>query len=269
MVRGAYRDRTAALAHVKKWYDEILEAEIDGKDPLAPASLAFRHALDMMRGHGESKENIVGYCLNASLALTVNSPNATIWTLIKFMENPLEAETLRGEVDDIMAANGFTTIEQLVQSSVCHDKANMPFLNSAIQETLRMCTMSMSLRLVTKDAVLPVGDGIQLKKGQTLMCQTRPGHFSEANHEDAKTWKPERFMPVWRKLMGLDAHPFYQPYGGGRHLCEGELIAQPFSSTKHVLTTFHSVVVRSSLCRLPHSRTRHLLDIPIQPRMGR
>lgn len=99
----------------------------------------------------------------------------------------------------------------------------MPLLNSTLQETLRFCSSSSSIRLVTRDTVL--GDK-EVRKGERVICPSRPIHLDEEVHECADQYEPARYMDdtVTRTKGGRRVNNHTIPFGGGVSMCEGRYV---------------------------------------------
>jgi cytochrome P450 len=102
--------------------------------------------------------------------------------------------------------------------------SSMPLLNSAIQETLRYCSSTFSIRLVTRDTVLA---GHHIQEGEKVICMTRAVHLDEEVHEYAGQYEPARYMDSskTRTKDGKRVANHSMPFGGGVSMCEGRYVS--------------------------------------------
>jgi cytochrome P450 len=98
--------------------------------------------------------------------------------------------------------------------------AGTPLLTSTIQEALRFCSSSFSIRLVTRDTSLA---GYTLYKDQKVICMTRAVHLDEEVHEDSAEFVPTRYLDAnkARTKDGKSVPNHTLPFGGGVSMCEG------------------------------------------------
>jgi cytochrome P450 len=101
--------------------------------------------------------------------------------------------------------------------------ATMPLLASAIQETLRFCSSSASMRNITRDAVL---GGHHVKQGERVICFSRAVHLDDDLHEDAARYEPARYVDAAkvRTKDGKRVANHSMPFGGGVSMCEGRCV---------------------------------------------
>lgn len=94
-----------------------------------------------------------------------------------------------------------------------------PQLDALFSESLRLCSASSSIRLVTKPATL--GEK-RFLPGDRLVAPFRQLHFNEQVYGvDAEMFDHERFL----RDKGLTRSGSYRPFGGGVSYCPGRYIA--------------------------------------------
>jgi cytochrome P450 len=148
--------------------------------------------------------------------------SAAMWTLSHILRTPTLIEALRSEASKAISSMTPPKLSTLLRLPAAQLPPLVPLLSSCIQETLRLCTSSFSIRRVAEDAILPpniCGNGIgkhaglSLKKDEILICQTRQSHLdTDGWGHNASTWRAERFLDKdgVKAVKGQ-----MSPFGGG------------------------------------------------------
>lgn len=99
------------------------------------------------------------------------------------------------------------------------NKADLPLLNSTVQETLRFATSVMSIRAVVETTEL---GGFTFDRGDEVVCMTRMVHLDPEIHERSGEYIPARYM-TGKKFTknGKPVMNHSMPWGGGVSMCEG------------------------------------------------
>jgi cytochrome P450 len=99
------------------------------------------------------------------------------------------------------------------------NQADLPLLNSTIQETLRFATSVMSIRAVKETADL---GGFTFDRGDEVVCMVRMVHLDPEIHERPDEFVPTRYITE-KKFMknGKPVMNHSMPWGGGVSMCEG------------------------------------------------
>ena len=101
------------------------------------------------------------------------------------------------------------------------NQANLPLLNSTIQETLRFSSAAMSIRAVLETTEL---GGYTLNQGDQVVCPARPVHLDPEIHERPDEYIPTRYMTLKKSTKnGKPVMNHSLPFGGGVSMCEGRL----------------------------------------------
>lgn len=101
------------------------------------------------------------------------------------------------------------------------DKINgMPFLDSCVKESLRLCPPVSTLRLkVTKDCKL---ENVLIPKNSQIIIPIYAIHRDPDNYDNPNKFKPERFLPQYISQI---TNGSYLPFGDGPEYCTGITIA--------------------------------------------
>jgi len=153
------------------------------------------------------------------VTLVANSSDAAGWILIATLQSPSLFETVRAEVDSLPRSASNSTRPNLTRPP------HVPMLDSAVQETLRLFTSTLSARVATEDFTLATSDPplrVRMKRGDRVIVPTRVLHLDPTIWgADVKAWRGDRFLgDVGRRRKSQMA-----PYGGGSSICSGRHFA--------------------------------------------
>ena len=175
-------------------------------------------------------------------AAVANTMPTAFWTLYFVLRSEGVLPQLRREMAE--AAQQVDPDKDL-----CGYLAQMPFLDSCMDEALRISTGSMGLRMVMRNSVLKTESGqeFQLRAGAKLMMCPSQLHCAEAVYPNPEVYQPDRFLkkkltdtggepkegqPVKYDrgpefhLRGKPLRQFLVPFGGGVSRCPGNLFAR-------------------------------------------
>ena len=155
--------------------------------------------------------------------LQANAPLGAYWLIALNLQRPEGLEPVVAEIDEAVTSWNTTNpsipldSHQNVVDFI--NQADLPLLNSTIQETLRFATSSMSMRAVTETIEL---GGYTLSQGDIVICSTRPVHLDPEIHEQPNEYIPTRYT-TQRKFAknGKSVANHTMPFGGGLAICDG------------------------------------------------
>ena len=156
-------------------------------------------------------------------ALQTNAPLATYWLIALNLQRPGGLEPLAAEIDKATASWNVTnpSLPLNSQQNVVDfvNQADLPLLNSTIQETLRFTTSFISIRTVTEKVEL---GGYTLDQGDEITCSARTVHLDPEVHERPDEYIPTRYMTAKKFVKNGRPVPNHTlPFGGGVSMCEG------------------------------------------------
>ena len=156
-------------------------------------------------------------------ALQANAPIAAYWLIALNLQRPDGLEPLVAEVDRAVAGwnatNPSLPLDSQQNAVDFVNQANLPLLNSTIQETLRFATSSMSIRVVTETTEL---GGYMFDRGDEVVCSARTVHLDPEIHERPDEYIPTRYMTAKKFTKnGRPVANHTMPFGGGVSMCEG------------------------------------------------
>lgn len=160
-------------------------------------------------------------------AAQANTIPAAFWTLAYVLAHPQARAELRAEIDPVLAAAaGACGREQLRQ---------MPRLDSAVSEALRLVTGSLTMRQVLRPISLRLESGEwQLRAGDRVCIAPAVHHRDPELFPEPEVYRHDRFVggPQFMK-RGKKIGFALMPYGGGVSMCPGRFLAH--EDVKHLV----------------------------------
>ncbi|XP_053294410.1 7-alpha-hydroxycholest-4-en-3-one 12-alpha-hydroxylase-like [Pleuronectes platessa] len=182
------------------------------------------------------KESMINrYMLALLWASQGNTGPASFWLLLFLMKHPEAMRAVKEEIDKVLKESGQEvrrggpsinlTFEMLKET---------PILDSALEETLRLCVAPVITRVVLQDMTLKMADGREyiIRKGDRLaMFPYSAVHIDPEIHPDPHSFKYDRFL----NPDGSKKTDFYKngqkvkfhsmPWGSGVSMCAGRFFA--------------------------------------------
>ncbi|XP_027666895.2 cytochrome P450 7B1 isoform X2 [Falco cherrug] len=192
-----------------------------------------------------------------------NTIPATFWAMYYLLRHPKALAAVRDEIDHLLHSTGqkrgptyniHLTREQL---------DNLVYLESALNESLRMCSSSMNIRISQEDFVLKLegNQEVGLRKGDWIALYPQILHMDPEVYEDPKEYKFDRYIENGKKKTtfykaGRKLKYFLMPFGSGISMCPGRFLAM--NEMKMfiflLLARFDVELVENKAVRLDNSR---------------
>ena len=155
--------------------------------------------------------------------LQANAPLGAYWLIALNLQQPDGLKPLVAEIDEAVArwntTNSSLPLDSHQNIVDFVNQADLPLVNSTIQETLRFATSSMSMRGVMETTEL---GGHTLNQGDLVICWTRTVHLDPEIHEQPNEYIPTRYMTQKKPTKnGKLVMNHTIPFGGGLAACEG------------------------------------------------
>nr|XP_032659993.1 cytochrome P450 7B1 [Chelonoidis abingdonii] len=161
-----------------------------------------------------------------------NTIPATFWAMYYLLRHPEALAVVRDEIDHLLQSTGqkkgpgysiYLTREQL---------DNLVYLESALNESLRMCSSSMNIRISQEDYILKLGGNqeVSLRKGDWIALYPQILHMDPEVYEDPEVYKFDRYIENGKKKTtfykgGRKLKYFLMPFGSGISMCPGRFFA--------------------------------------------
>ena len=206
-----YRGRQLVFDAFKKYYQ-------DNGHQGASSMIQIRYK--SMRRYGLCEEDIAHFDLNVCLGLLINTVPAACWTLYYVYSQPALLDEVRTAISSYLKSTAegpshHVNIADIV--SAC------PLIPSIVHETLRLQSVSSSVRKVLEDTV--VNGQYLLKKGSTVLIPSAQVHKTNSLWgTSSRNFDPRRFCSdgVFEPKKPTSV---YRAFGGGSFLCPGRFLA--------------------------------------------
>lgn len=201
-----------------KWQDlaEVIQAR---KDVL--------EQYDVLQDHDKAAHHFA--FLWASVGNTIP---ATFWALYYLVRHPEALAAVRDEIDHLLQSTGQKKGPDYDIHITREQLDSLVLLGSAINESLRLCSASMNIRVVQEDFLLELEDGqsVSLRKGDFVALYPPALHKDPEVFEDPEEYKYDRFVEDGKEKTafykkGKKLKSFLMPFGSGSTICPGRFFA--------------------------------------------
>ncbi|GAA6028327.1 hypothetical protein JCM8097_006977 [Rhodosporidiobolus ruineniae] len=224
-VQAGRKSRDVLVDVIEAWIKDGVPGVADG-----PCTAL----VDLTLEYGANTRDAALILTSLFWALQANAPFVAMQLITYILQSPLSVrQALQAEAD--ASFSDAAAADDLDPLTFSHLSRTMPLLQSCITETLRLGTLSFSIRLVSQPFVVPGGDGSPdyvLPVGSTLISPPRIVHLDERRYgETVMAWDGERF---YDGPPGSDAEKVGEKskmaretygFGGGVSKCEGQHFA--------------------------------------------
>ncbi|XP_068956124.1 cytochrome P450 7B1 [Petaurus breviceps papuanus] len=164
-------------------------------------------------------------------ASVANTIPATFWTVYYLLQHPEAVAVLRDEIDHLLQSTGQKKEPDFNILFTREQLDSLVYLESAINETLRMTSISANIRFNEEDATLNLGnEEVNLRKGDATIIYPPLLHYDPEIFEQPKEFKFDRFVEDGKKKTtfyknGQQLPYFLMPFGSGISKCPGRFFA--------------------------------------------
>lgn len=185
-------------------------------DRMRPDASAFIRARDLLLARTTTPRNRQHLQAAIVWASQANTLPAAFWSLAHLLCDPPGRAAIVAEVEE----RGFADFKRL------------PKLFSSISESLRLCSESLTIRLVHRDCELALADGrtVALRAGDRVALCPQLMHRDPEIFADPERFRFDRFLsegggPRQFSKGGQRVPIPLMPYGGGVSMCPGRFLA--------------------------------------------
>ncbi|XP_020857777.1 cytochrome P450 7B1 [Phascolarctos cinereus] len=164
-------------------------------------------------------------------ASVANTIPATFWTMYYLLQHPEAVAVLRDEVDHLLQSTGQKKEPDFNILFTREQLDSLVYLESSINETLRMASVSSNVRFNEEDITLNLGNGeVNLRKGDLTIIYPPFLHYDPEIFEQPEEFKFDRFVEDGKKKTtffkrGQELPYFLIPFGSGISKCPGRFLA--------------------------------------------
>lgn len=205
------------FTYISKRFDEHQQlCDNHPKDFMSWMVMAARNK-ELLKHHGINilTRNHVEI-LSSDILLSGSDGTASIllWLVLYFLYYPEYQKDAFDEMQHVLGISRYPTLQ---------DRSSLPKTMAIIQEVLRIKTVPLSIpRKATRDSSIA---GNTVKKGTQILFNIWNIHRDERHWEDAKEFKPYRWLDEQGKFDG-HKYKHFLPFLIGKRSCIGEQIAR-------------------------------------------
>ncbi|XP_041804861.1 cytochrome P450 7B1 isoform X1 [Chelmon rostratus] len=165
-------------------------------------------------------------------ASVANTVPATFWAMYYLVSHPEALEVVRQEIHDILNLSGieFSTDKEVMLSRQQLDK--LLYLESTINESLRLSSASMNIRVAQEDFSLRL-DGersVAIRKEDIIVLYPQSLHMDPEIYEEPQMFRHDRYIQNGREKTdfykdGQKLKYYLMPFGSGSSMCPGRYFA--------------------------------------------
>ncbi|XP_026169517.1 cytochrome P450 7B1 isoform X2 [Mastacembelus armatus] len=161
-----------------------------------------------------------------------NTAPATFWAMYHLVSHPEALEVVRQEIQNVLILGGdnFRSDTDVTFSRDQLDK--LPYLESAINESLRLSSASTNIRVAQEDFSLRLhAEGsVAVRKGDIIALYPQSMHLDPEIYEEPQTFRFDRFMQDGKEKTdfykgGQRLRYYLMPFGSGSTMCPGRYFA--------------------------------------------
>jgi cytochrome P450/nitrite reductase/ring-hydroxylating ferredoxin subunit len=160
-----------------------------------------------------SDKEIYGNVFVLILAVEDTTSNSISWALFYLTQHPEVFLKLRAEADSVLAEHSVLPSGELLSA--------LTYTEAVAMETLRIKPVTPTLFLESlEDQTI---NGLKLKKGVTVMMQSKVAQTSDVHFTEAEKFMPERWLAGTD--MPLHNMDVFRTFGAGPRFCPGKNLA--------------------------------------------
>ncbi|XP_053106559.1 25-hydroxycholesterol 7-alpha-hydroxylase isoform X2 [Hemicordylus capensis] len=161
-----------------------------------------------------------------------NTIPAIFWTTYYLLRHPEALAVVRDEIDHLLQSTGQETGLGYSIRLTREQLDNLVYLESALNESLRLCSSSMNIRIAKEDFAFKLegNQEVSLRKGDFIVIYPPILHMDPEVYEDPKKYKFDRYVENGKKKttfykQGKKLKYFLMPFGSGSSICPGRFFA--------------------------------------------
>ena len=192
--------------------------------------------MNQYREESGMKESMISRYMFVLLWASQGNPGPTaFWLLLYLMKHPEAMRAVKEEIDKVLKESGQEVRRGGPSINLTYEMLKQtPILDSAVEETLRLCVAPVLTRAVLQDMTFKMADGREyfIRKGDRMaMFPYCAVHTDPEIHPDPYSFKYDRFLnPDGSKKTdfyknGQKVKFYTMPWGAGVSMCPGRFFA--------------------------------------------
>ncbi|GBE78988.1 cytochrome P450 [Sparassis crispa] len=194
-----------------------------------------REVAEAMRSAGWSEQDTVGHLLAFLWGSQGNAMWLTFWCLSHILVDNDSVARIKNEVSEVLKREFGGSIADLVAADpAVLDAENCPLLESAMKESLRLCSEFIIARVAKEDTMFDAADQqpYRVTKGEWVFGLPSFVHMDPEVYDSPAEFRIDRFL----EADGRTARKFQKGgrrvdnslmfWGGGSHVCKGRFVAE-------------------------------------------
>ncbi|XP_077208410.1 cytochrome P450 7B1 [Paroedura picta] len=161
-----------------------------------------------------------------------NTIPATFWAVYYLLRHPEALAVVRDEIDHLLQSTGQERGPGCNIRLTREQLDNLVYLESALNESLRMSSASMNIRIVKEEFIFKLegNQEVSLRKDDWVAIYPPILHMDPEVYEDPKKYKVDRYVENGKKKttfykQGKKLKYFLMPFGSGSSKCPGRFFA--------------------------------------------
>lgn len=161
-----------------------------------------------------------------------NTVPAIFWVMYYLVSHPEALQFVRRELEDVLRLSGgeFSRDKDVTLTPAHLEK--LLYMESAIEESLRLCSASMNIRVAQEDFSLRLDAerSAAVRKGDIIALYPQAMHLDPEIYEDPQTFRFDRYVQNGQKKTNFYKHGqklkhYLMPFGSGATKCPGRFFA--------------------------------------------
>ncbi|XP_030606908.1 cytochrome P450 7B1-like isoform X2 [Archocentrus centrarchus] len=161
-----------------------------------------------------------------------NTVPATFWAMYYLVSHPEALQFIRQELEDVLRLSGVEFSKDKEVTLTQEHLEKLLYMESAIEESLRLSSSSMNIRVAQEDFSLRLDAeySMAIRKGDIITLYPKTMHLDPEIYEDPETFRFDRYVQDGQKKTnfykdGQKLKYYLMPFGSGATKCPGRFFA--------------------------------------------
>ncbi|KAM3604283.1 uncharacterized protein V6R79_008909 [Siganus canaliculatus] len=196
-------------------------------------SLFVKKRAELFEGYGTmTNVDKAGHHFAILWASVGNTIPATFWALYHLVSHPEALEVVQQEILNLLKTSGIEFSRDKDVRLHRDQLDQLLYLESAINESLRLSSASMNIRVAEEDFSLQLDSrsSVSVRRGDVIVLFPRSLHMDPEIYDDPQTFQFDRYVQDGREKsdfykQGQKLKYYRMPFGSGSSKCPGRFFA--------------------------------------------